>query len=250
MSSKLVIRKKTISQTEDGLICLDDIWNAARSPKGKSPASWRRDAPVRDLQIALYDRLYGGAPYSFSRVIRQVPSPQRTFAHPILAVTYASYLSPQLAIEVKEVWLRFAQGDPTLADEILERSTPAANEWAGMRALGRATRIEYTDTLKSHGVKGNGFRDCTDAIYKELLGGAAWKIRAQRQLPVKANLRNEMSTSELSYVMATESLAKDRIEDEDSRGNYECTVATSRSAFFIRKAIADDKADRRKGRML
>ena len=250
MLGNLIVRKRTVSQSEDGLICLDDIWTAARSPKGKSPASWRRDAPVRDLQIALYDRLYGGAPYKFSRIIRQISNPQRTFAHPILAVTYASFLSPQLAVEVKEVWLRFAQGDPTLADEILARSTPAANEWAGMRALGRTTRLEYTDTLKAHGVKGSGFRECTDAIYKELLGGASWQLRAQRQLPRKANLRNEMSTSELSYVMATESLAKDRIEEEDSRGNFECITASSRSAFFIRRAIEEDKADRKRSRLL
>lgn len=250
MTTNLIVRKKAVSQTDDGLICLDDIWAAARSPKGKSPVAWRRDAPVRDLQIALYDRLYGGAPYTFSRIIRQVPNPQRTFAHAILAVTYASFLSPKLAIEVKEIWLRYTQGDPTLADEILERSTPAANEWAGIRALGRTTRLEYTDALKSHGVRGKGFGDCTDAIYKELLGGAAWELRRQRQLLQKANLRNEMSTSELSYVMATESLAKDRIEDEDSNGNFECIVASSRSAYFIRKAIEEDRADRRKVRLL
>lgn len=250
MPNELVVRKKAVTQSEDGLICLDDIWLAARSPKRKSPASWRKDAPVRDLQIALYDRLYSGAPYKFSRIIRQVPDPQRTFAHPILAVTYASYLSPKLAIEVKEVWLRFAQGDPTLADEILARSTPASNEWAGIRALGRATRREYTDTLKVHGVKGSGFRECTDAIYKALLGGEAWRVRQQRNLPANSNLRDEMSTAELTYVMATESLSKDRIEEEDSRGNYECAVATSRSAFFIKKAIEEDKADRKRSRLI
>lgn len=250
MTCALVIRKQSVAQTDDGLMSLDDIWHAVRSPKGKSPGAWRRQAPVRDLQIALYDKLYGGAPYKFSRLIRQVPNPQKIFAHPILAVTYASFLSPKLAIEVKEVWLRFTQGDPTLADEILAKSTPAENEWAGMRALGRATRREYTDTLKNHGVKGSGFRECTDEIYKQLLGASAYQLRHQRQLPARANLRDEMTTSELSYVMATESLARDRIDDEDCQGNYECAVATSRSAYFIRRAIQDDLADRKRSRLL
>lgn len=247
----LVLRGSKIAQAADGLVCLDDIWAAAKSPKGKAPTKWRSVAANRDLQIALYEKLFGKTSrYEFSKIIRQVKDPQRTFAHPILAVSYASFLSPKLAIEVKEIWLRYAQGDPTLADEILERSSSAANEWAGTRALARATRKDYTDTLRDHGVKGSGYVECTDAIYKELLGGAAWQIRVQRQLPSRANLRNEMSATELTYVMATESLAKDRIEDEDSRGNFECTVASSRSAYFIKRAINDDIADRKRQRLI
>ena len=251
MSSQIMIRKRAVSQTEDGFWCLDDIWQIARSPKGKSPSSWRTERTVRDLQIALHDRLFGNQEtYKFSRIIRQVREPQRVFAHPILALTYASFLSPKLAIEIKEVWLRFAKADATLADDILARSSPAANEWAGIRALGRSTRREYTDTLQVHGVKGSGFRECTDAIYSELLGGPAWKIRDQRKLPSRVNLRDEMTTSELSYVMATESLAKDRIVEEDSSGNFECSVASGRSAHFIRMAIEADKADRNRSRLL
>ena len=154
MASALTVRRRTITQTSDGLVCLDDIWIAAKSPKGKSPAKWRSGQPVRELQIALYEKLYGRTGnYEFARIIRQVKDPQRTFAHPILAVSYASFLSPQLAIEVKEVWLRYAQGDPTLADEILQKSSAEANEWVGVRALSRATRKDYTATLHQHGVR-------------------------------------------------------------------------------------------------
>jgi hypothetical protein len=44
--------------------------------------------------------------------------------------------------------------------------------------------------------------------------------------------------------MASEQLATERIEDEDSRGVPECATATNRSATFIRQAIEADRADR------
>ncbi|HNN54720.1 MAG TPA: KilA-N domain-containing protein [Novosphingobium sp.] len=251
MASALTVRRRTITQTSDGLVCLDDIWIAAKSPKGKSPAKWRSGQPVRELQIALYEKLYGRTGnYEFARIIRQVKDPQRTFAHPILAVSYASFLSPQLAIEVKEVWLRYAQGDPTLADEILQKSSAEANEWVGVRALSRATRKDYTATLHQHGVKGSGYGACTNAIYEELFDNSAFQLRLRWKIQKHGSLRDSMGLSELTYLMAAESLAKDRIGEENSQGNFECTIASSRSAHFIRKAIDDDKADRNRNRLL
>ena len=76
MASALTVRRRTITQTSDGLVCLDDIWIAAKSPKGKSPAKWRSGQPVRELQIALYEKLYGRTGnYEFARIIRQVRIP-------------------------------------------------------------------------------------------------------------------------------------------------------------------------------
>jgi hypothetical protein len=50
----------------------------------------------------------------------------------------------------------------------------------------------------------------------------------------------------LVYVMAGEQLAAERIGYEDRRGVNECSVATTKSASFIRQAIEADRADRRK----
>jgi hypothetical protein len=62
------------------------------------------------------------------------------FAHPILACAYAGYLSPELEVEIGDVWLRYRAGDPTLADEVLERTSPEANLWVASRAEARAIR--------------------------------------------------------------------------------------------------------------
>ena len=250
--TELKLRGVVIDNDNSEMLCLDDVWRAAGRPTGRSPAAWRKIGSVQTLQIALYEKLFGRSEgYQFSKIIKQVSDPQRTFAHPILAVSYASFLSPKLAIEVKEVWLRYAKADPTLADEILQKASSAANEWAGARALARAKRREYTDTLQLHGVTGpTGYIQCTDAIYEQILGGPSWRIRSDRGLPKKVNLRDNLSLTELTFITASECLAKDRITEEESRGNTECEQASSRSAFFIRKAIEEDKADRRRQRLL
>jgi KilA-N domain len=168
------------------------------------------------------------------------------WADPNVALAYAKYLSPALHYEVNEVFLRHKAGDATLADETLQKAGPKANEWAGTRALGRAKRIEYTDTLRDHGVTGPGYAQCTDATYNSLFDASAANMRKKRGLAKKANVRDSMNTDELVYLMAAETLASGRIREENSQGNIECTTATSRSASFIHQAIEADKADRRK----
>lgn len=54
-----------------------------------------------------------------------------TFADVRLALAYAEYLNPDLAMEVREIVLRDKAAYPTLADDILQRATPEANEGAG-----------------------------------------------------------------------------------------------------------------------
>lgn len=168
------------------------------------------------------------------------------WAHPNLALAYAKYLSPALHYEVNEVFLRYKSGDATLADEALQRSSPEGNEWAGIRAIGRAKRNRFTDTLRDHGVTRFGYAQCTDASYKVLFGARAKTLRETRQLPANANLRDHMVTDELVWVAAAETLATGRIQDEGSCGNGECAKATSRSASFIKQAIEADMADRKK----
>jgi hypothetical protein len=169
-----------------------------------------------------------------------------TWAHPILAAAYAGYLSPKLEIEVREVWLRYRAADAALADEILQRAPPADNEWAAVRALARAKRVGYTDMLRDHGVDAKGYPMCTNAVYRQILGGSAEQVRRSRGLIRGANLRDNIGTDELSFVMAAEVLATDRIQEEDRRGNDECAWASERSAGFIREAIERDKRDRQR----
>lgn len=142
-----------------------------------------------------------------------------TFAHPVLAAAYAGYLSAKLEIETREVWLRYRSGDVSLADEILQRATPEQNEWAGVRALSRSKRNEFTSTLQAHGVEGAGYALCTDAVYTGLFDENAQQLKITKGIVKKSgSLRDAMDTDELVSIMFAESLSRKRSRRTSLRG--------------------------------
>jgi hypothetical protein len=247
----LVLRGKRISEDANGHICLDDIWALSGQKATKQPTRWRATALAKSLIIALEQKI---AISSIKENKPRVPTVYAkrgrgnvgTYAHPILAAAYAGYLSPKLEIEVREIWLRYRAGDATLADEILQRATAEENRWAGVRALSRSQRVAYTDVLKKHFVQGRGYMECTEAVYSRLLGGKSFELRQRRGLAPKVNMRDNLDMAELSFVMAAEALAAERIEEERRLGNDECAQATSQSAAAIKAAIDDDRRNRQK----
>lgn len=251
----LRLRGKLITEDEYGNISLTDIWHAAGRPKNQFPAEWMRTDAAKRFIIAAYDKIMGSAHNKESIPFNQFCYAKRgrygvSYAHPLIAAKYAGYLDARLELQIVEVWLRYRMGDPTLADEILERASAEANEWAAHRAISRVVRNKFTLTLQAHDVTKRGYPACTNAIYRSLLGGNAFDLRKQRGLPAKANVRNSLDHLELSGVIASEALATDRIEDENRRGDTECLEATSRSAGFIREAFERDRADRNRKRLV
>jgi len=244
--SDIVIRGKSIREDDSGQILLDDIWELAKAPEHKRPANWRIGAAARALISALKVKIGISNINDADPIYAKRGKGQKgTFAHPILAAAYAGYLDPNLEIEVREVWLRYRAGDATLADEILQRASAEENRWAGVRALSRAQRNGYTDVLKAHGVHDKGYLACTEAVYTHLLGGESWQLRNALGLPKGTNLRDAVGIDNLSWIMAAEALAADRIEDEGSIGNFQCEEATAKAAAAIRRAIEDDRRSRK-----
>lgn len=246
---ELTIRGHAISQDERGWINLDDLWSVADAASTKRPAAWRVGKAATSLIRALAEKIgiSDNKPQSpADPVIYAKPGRgnKGTFAHPVLAAAYAGYLSPALEVEVREVWLRYRAGDATLADDILQRASAEANHWAGVRALARSNRVKYTDVLKAHGVVDRGYMECTEATYECLLGAPSWKLRAQRNLPKKTNMRDHLKAEELSFVMAAEALAAERIVDEGRHGNIGCREASALGASAIRSAIEADRRNR------
>jgi len=250
VADQFTLRGRTIRVDSEGFVCLNDIHTAAGFSKNRRPVDWYRLTSTGPFIIAAYERLVGKNHQSkirISDVYRASSGPSGgTWAHPIIAASYAGYLKPELEVEMREVWLRFKAADATLADEILERASDEDNEWAATRAMGRVRRNEYTKTLDAHGVEGFGYASCTNAVYGELFDATAKKLKEARGLPKSANLRDAMSRDELVFIMMAETLAKGRISEEDSAGSGPCAQATKRSASFVRHAIEADKKDRQR----
>lgn len=168
-----------------------------------------------------------------------------TYAHPIIAAAYAGFLDSNLEIEVRDVWLRYRAGDAALADEILQKAPIKDNKWVAQRAMNRATRNDYTDVLKDHGVSRSGYARCTDNLYIGLFGKPTREIVADKGLPEKTNLRDEMTLVELSSTMLAEALATERIKDTDCHGNTACAGASWKSAKAVREAVESDRKSRK-----
>jgi len=252
-SPSLEIRGQSIREDSQGFVNLNDIHELAGGTNGRDPRRWKSLTETKRLFSALSARLQNVGFRDIKRNNKTISVAYTkrgksggTFAHPILAAAYAGYLSPELEIEVREIWLRYRSGDATLADDILKRASAEANRWAGVRAQSRGQRSSYASTLAKHGVTGRGFAECTNAIYLQLLGDGAKGIREKRGLPEKANIRESMSVRELSLTMAAEALAEERIDYEKSWGNEECATASALSARAIRGAVDRERATWRK----
>jgi hypothetical protein len=60
------------------------------------------------------------------------------------------------------------------------------------------------------------------------------------------HMRDSLDIAELSFVMAAEALAAERIQEENRTGNEQCAQATSYSASAIKAAIDQDRQNRQK----
>jgi len=229
---------------KDGNICLTDLWKSAGENVQATPAKWQETesaksfikATAQILNIAKNDiikskRGKGGG----------------TYAHKQIALEYAQYLDPNLAVAVNQVFFERLEEEknPELAVNRAMKTWERQGKderWIGERLSTIAARKNFTATLASHGVKGIGFKDCTNAIYNPMFGmGGADRIREKKGLPAKANTRDHMSEVELAAIRLAELLAADNITRKGLQGNkaceYEC-LDTSRS---IARAISTNK---------
>lgn len=246
----LTIRGRAIRVDDNGLACLNDIWKAAGFSKNQRPSDWAA-LHTTHKRIERVLKLITGKSGNYEKadILRafktRIGKNGGTWADPRLALDYAEYLNPALAIEVKEVFLRYKSADPTLADDIMERADAAANEWIAKRSMSRAARLGYTATLKDHGVvEPKHYAECTNTTYRGLFGKDAKQLKADKG--AKGPLRDAMDLKELVSVSFAEVMSTDRIEEEACRGFGECRDATQKVASAVRSMIDGDKKDRQR----
>lgn len=248
---QLTIRGRTIRVDEQGLTCLNDIWKAAGYSTTRRPSDWAALYTTQARILRVLKLITGkSGNYEKADILRvfktRVGKNGGVWADARLALDYAEYLNPALAIEVKEVFLRYKAADPTLADDIMERSDAASNEWIAKRSLSRAARLGYTATLKDHGVtERQHYAECTNTTYRGLFGKDASELKREKGI-AKGPLRDAMDLKELVSVSFAEVMSTDRIEEEDCRGFGECRDATKKVATAVRAMIDGDKQDRQR----
>ena len=138
----LVLFDTNVKVNEDGMISLTDMWEAAKSAK----AGWSPSLAKRDLETLRPAQFLRRPPTKafideLSKCVESTHLKSRrgnggeTFANKLLAVAYASWISPEFHLDVNQVFLDYRTGKlqpvsaelnlPNFADPV-----EAARAWA------------------------------------------------------------------------------------------------------------------------
>lgn len=257
MQSTVSLGGYSLKTNEAGLVSLTDLYQAAcqqgladgkldprqwaRAPKAtKSGTSGRVThvaGPGHDFVQFVADQLHVGAANIYKTSKARHDRGGGTFAHWQIALAYAKYLSPALHMQVNEVYARYKAGDVTLAAEIADKAKPADAEWLARRVQSTVARNTLTSTLQAHGVTGKGYADCTNAIYRHVLGGKKSEVCAREGWRKSTNLRDKMDVTQLTMTAMAELVAQKRIEVKNQRGNQACTDSCDHAAWSVAKLM-------------
>lgn len=140
-----------------------------------------------------------------------------------------------------KVFLQYLDASPELAESVIDRAKPEDLVRIQRRLEGRKIRVSFTQVLQDHGVEeGWQFAECTNAMYRPILGGTAKQVRAVRGLSKKANLRDHMDTVELAATGLVESLSARSIKEQDLDGFVECRDECDRNARKVKRILDED----------
>lgn len=229
-----------IGKDAEGRISLTDLWKSAGSNPQQTPAKWQETEAAKAFIRAASRFLVVVKNDDIIKTIRGRYA--ATFGHQQVALEYAQYLSPDLAVAVNQGFFeRVAEErNPDLITDRAIRTYKKQGKddlWITKRIKGIATRSLLTSTLSKHGVTEKGYGNCTNAIYTPIFGGGASVVREKRSLPAKVNLREHMSSRELTIVELAEELAADSITHKEIRGNANCESECLRASRTLMDAV-------------
>jgi hypothetical protein len=239
-NSDIVLRGRRIATDANGYPCLNDMWRLAGEPENKRAKDWQRGKRSKALHAALHERIGEISPtlpkttgdslcYSIGR-----GRGANTFAHPVLALDYAEYLDPSLAVEVRETFLRVRAGDVSIALEILDGMAEQAEY--------DETRVKLREMLKEHNKLSAGvardagvrnFEVYNGAGLSGLYGGMSKaSLLKHKGLPDDADRLDHCGHEELAanYFKATQAIAKikrDGIKGQDAANKAHLEVGAA-----------------------
>ncbi len=219
------------------------LWKEAGSDPNKKPALWYRQDATKRYINALSQRLANASkgdlksPLSFTQ--QAYGRYGGTYAHWMILLAYAQYLSPEFHIQVNEYFTRIYAKDVTLVEELFDGLSEENKKHLAIRLHGKRTRNEFTDTLKEHGVVNDGYRQCTEAIYEGTLQKNALQLRREYGVMATGNIREHLGSLQLSAVDISESQSIEKIKKHNDTGNNACASRCLKVSTLVGNAMAN-----------
>lgn len=82
------------------------------------------------------------------------------------------------------------------------------------------------------------YANCTNAIYKEVLGGTAQQLKEKNGLAKRASLRDNLSRVEVAALGLAEALAEDDIEEQQRYGFQQCLKSCEDAGGKVKRALS------------
>lgn len=218
-------------------ICLTDLWKATGKDRSYDPTQWLSQETAKQF-IEAVSTFLNTAQDCIIKTKRGKGG--GTYAHKLIALAYAKYLSPELHILVNNAFFQLEEEERN-PDLSITRALNSYKRkgWDDNRIKARIdgtlARHYFTDTLKAHGVNGYGYAQCTDAITKPILGGSAKQVSQKLGLPANANLRDNLSAQDLQLISLSETITSDNIEAKGLKGNNPC----AKEGFLVSSALIE-----------
>jgi hypothetical protein len=231
-------------EIDQDFINLTKLWEMAGGPENQNPYEWSRlPQTIKLISQVLVEQGFQNT--EKSRIIKTKRGKSGgTLAHWKLAIDYAGYLSPSLKSQFYD-WVKERIEEEVNPELAYKRGRERAKkgwqkqghteEWIQQRIEGLETRVQFTDTLKEHGVTApHEYAICTNEIYKPLLGGTAKEVKQSRGI---TKLRDGLSRVELMAVGLAEAIASEKIDDNAVNGFNQCRNICSESGRRVNRVF-------------
>jgi hypothetical protein len=239
--------KFIIAIADGDMINLTELYKAADKPKNKQSYQWLRLKST----MALKEKLMKSVATTSRRSVLSmraggIGGGGSTHAHWQLALSYASYLSPEIHLQINEVFKERLEElvDPELSHT---RGTQRAKDgwkrqgktdkWVTTRLKGINDRNHFTETLAGHGVAGRQFAAISNIENKAVLGCTAQTFKKKSDLCKSAKVRDHVGRTELAGFSLIEASSSEQIEDENSTTAKECTSIVTNTSDVVAETM-------------
>lgn len=123
LPAKIWVGNKLVATNGDGMISLTDLWRVSGSANKSRTNLWLANVTTQEFIDSVAEK-FGGR-----KSCLEVRHGVGTFAHWQIALAYAKWLSPELHMQVNEVFMRYKNGDATLAEEVIEKGLRGRIAW-------------------------------------------------------------------------------------------------------------------------